>query len=690
MGTNDEPSYGFYRTILDDLRDVVFRADAEGLWQFLNPAWTDLTGFEVAATLGRPFLDYVHPDDRERSLAQARALMTGRQAVCRHQVRFRTTQGTSRWVEVHARPALDADGCLTGISGTLSDFTERKQLEDSLQREKERAQITLQSIGEGVVVTAADGRIHLMNSEAERLLGWDQATAVGRPLPEVFRVTADQGQPAWQDPAGCDPDPCPGGCAGDNAWLERADGAQMAVAWSAAPVTGPDRAGLGCVVVFRDVTAQRTLQQQMAYQATHDALTGLLNRAALQEAIAHEAAGAERDGRPLSLILLDLDRFKIANDNYGHAVGDRVLVAVAERIQRHVRDADWFGRWGGEEFLCLLPGTLGSEAVRIAERVRADIMEGPVELAEATIPMTASFGVAAFPEDAGTTEDLIRTADTRLYEAKRAGRNRVEAGREGDTLILPMGGRLQRALDGDRILPAYQPIVDLSTGEAVAEEALARVLEPDGTVLPAGQFIEAASHLQMVHRIDEVLLARTMQRCARMLLGGRGMDHFVNISTELLRHRERVDGVLEHALEMCERCGTRLGSDKPLVIEITEREFLEDTREVHRILGPFLDYGFRIAVDDFGSGYSSFRYLADLPVSFLKIEGDLVRRAIHEPRVRAILCGIRDIAGDLELTTIAEMVEDEATAEFLREIGIDLAQGFHFARPALAEAHPSA
>jgi len=690
MGTNDEPSYGFNRTILDDLRDVVFRADAEGQWQFLNPAWTDLTGFEVAATLGRPFLDYVHPDDRERSLAQARALLEGRKAVCRHQLRFLTVAGGSRWVEVHARPVPDADGHLAGISGTLSDFTERKHLEDSLQREKERAQIILQSIGEGVVVTRADGCVHVINSEAERLLGWGQENAVGQPLPQVFRVTDDQSQPPMPGPAGCDGDPCSGQCAGVNAWLERADGAHMAVEWSASPVAGPDRAGLGCVVVFRDVTAQRTLQQQMAYQATHDALTGLLNRAALQEAIAREAAGAERDGMPFSLILLDLDRFKIANDNYGHSVGDRVLGAIAGRIQRHVREADWFGRWGGEEFLCLLPGTLGSEAVRIAERVRADIMDQPIELAEATIAMTASFGVAAFPEDADTIEDLIRAADTRLYEAKRAGRNRVEAGREGDSQILPMGGRIQRALDEGRILPAYQAIVDLRTGKPVAEEALSRLLEPDGTVLPAGQFIEAASHLQMVHRIDEVLLARTMQRCSHMLLQGWRMDHFVNISTHLLRHRERVDRVLEHALQMCERCGTMLGPDKPLVIEITEREFLEDTREVYRILGPFLDYGFRIAVDDFGSGYSSFRYLADLPVSFLKIEGDLVRRATREPRVQAILRGIRDIAGELELTTIAEMVEDEATAEFLREIGIDLAQGFHFARPALAEASPPA
>ncbi|MFB6259780.1 MAG: EAL domain-containing protein, partial [Thiohalorhabdaceae bacterium] len=143
------------------------------------------------------------------------------------------------------------------------------------------------------------------------------------------------------------------------------------------------------------------------------------------------------------------------------------------------------------------------------------------------------------------------------------------------------------------------------------------------------------------------------------------------------------DGILQRAVQICEQCASEMGEEKPLVIEITEREFLQDTREAHRILQPFLDYGFRIAVDDFGSGFSSFRYLADLPVSVLKIEGDLVRRATGEPRVQAILRGIRDIAGELGLTTIAEMVEDEETADFLREIGIDLAQGFHFAYPAL-------
>jgi len=682
MVSNEEPVQSLYRAIVDELRDVVFRTDAQGRLAVLNPAWSELTGYDVAASLGRTLPEFLHPEDRQR-FGPLLAPEDGAAASAGMlEVRLRTAHGGFHWVAVNARPILDADGRPAGVSGLLSDITERKVLEEGLDRDRERAEAALRSLGEGVIVTETDGRIHLLNPEAERLLGWSSEDAVGRRLEEVFRIGEDAWQPA-AEPEACLPRACPGQCAGLNAWVERADGTTLAVEWSAARALQPGAEGLGCVLVFRDVSTQRAMRQQMAYQATHDALTGLLNRGALQEALFHQVAGAARDGQPFSVVLMDLDRFKIANDNHGHTAGDQVLAALAERIGDHVRDADWFGRWGGEEFLWLLPATPADEAVRIAERIRRDIMDQPVLLEGASIPITASIGVASFPADGETGEELVRTADYRLYEAKRAGRNRVEAGLSGDgSSVLPMAGRIQRALDEERIVPAYEPIVELRSEEVVAEEALARMVDPaTGELVPAAQFIEAASHLQLVHRIDEVLLTSTMERCSDMLLNGLRRTHFVNISTDLLRHRDQVDKILEKALRICERCGGRIGDEKPLIIEITEREFLEDTAEAHRILAPFLDYGFRIAVDDFGSGYSSFRYLADLPVSYLKIEGTLVRRATSEPRVQAILRGIRDIAGELELTTIAEMVEDQETADFLREIGIDLAQGFHFLAP---------
>ncbi|MEF8793115.1 sensor domain-containing diguanylate cyclase [Thiohalorhabdus sp.] len=428
MQANGDVPHGFYRTILDHLRDVVFQTDAEGRWEFLNPAWTDITGFEVAPTLGRSFLDFIHPDDRDCLLAEFQSLAGGEKAVCHYETRYLTSEGGHRWMALHARRIAGNHGEMAGVLGTLTDITARKELEATLNREKERAQTTLRSIGDGVIVTEANGRIQLLNPQAERLLGWSAGAARGRLLAEVFRVTDEAGQPVLTEPSECPSDRVTGQGSGVNAWLDRAEGEQMAVEWSAAPVAALGEEEPGCVVVFRNVTAQRTLQQQLAYQATHDVLTGLLNRAALQEAIAHEAARAERNGHSFSLILLDLDRFKMANDKYGHNAGDRVLEAMAERIPRQMREADWFGRWGGEEFLCLLPGAGSEQAVRIAERLRTDIMDHPVPLEENAIPVTASFGVATFPEDAQSTEDLIRIADTRLYEAKRAGRNRVEAG----------------------------------------------------------------------------------------------------------------------------------------------------------------------------------------------------------------------------------------------------------------------
>ncbi|HKL77379.1 MAG TPA: EAL domain-containing protein, partial [Gammaproteobacteria bacterium] len=566
----------------------------------------------------------------------------------------------------------------------LTDIAGRKEAENALFREKDRAHRTLAAIGDGVITTDADGRIELINPAARQFTGWREDQAKGEPLETVFAIrmngTAPQvgdlfeqcrehGDRSWGEAS---------------SWLHCVGGTSLAVEWSMAPTRDAGGELSGCVLVFRDVTDQRSMQRRLTYQANHDLLTGLMNRTALQDVLDREQARATRNNGHFAALLLDIDRFKVINDNYGHSAGDEVLCRFAQRIGGHFRQGDWLGRWGGEEFLAILPETAPDEACAIAERIRAAIEAEPMEVNGLPLFVTASFGVAGYPDCADGGEELLQVADSRLYEAKRTGRNRVVNDHPGSHGILTMAGKLQQALSQDGVAAAYQPMVSLADHSVVAEEALARLVSPEGDTLPAGLFIEAASHLQLVHRIDEQLIETTVQRCAHMMAGHDGMAHFVNISTDLLRHRDRVDHLLDRMRAACESCGTDLPSVKPLVIEITEREFLEDPAEARRVLAPFLDYGFRLAVDDFGSGYSSFRYLADLPVSFLKIEGDLVGRATRDPRIQAIIRGLRDIAGELNLTTIAEKVEDAETTDFLREVGIDWAQGFYFGRPQLA------
>ncbi len=245
-------------------------------------------------------------------------------------------------------------------------------------------------------------------------------------------------------------------------------------------------------------------------------------------------------------------------------------------------------------------------------------------------------------------------------------------------------GMLQHALLENRLVPAYQVMVDLRTNEVVADEALARLIEPDGRILPAGEFIEAAEGINLIHVVDEVIARQSMQRCAINLTSGKdkpGFAHFINLSPQFLARRELVQAMLHDAAQHCVACGMVDVPVKPMVLEITERQLIGNFEDLMQDLQPLLDFGFRLALDDFGSGYSSFLYLASLPVSFLKIEGWMVRNMRTNPKVLGMVKSIIALARDQGLTTIAECVEDAATAELLRDLGADWGQGWYFGRP---------
>lgn len=444
-----------------------------------------------------------------------------------------------------------------------------------------------------------------------------------------------------------------------------------------------ERVGIEPFIAFTQLAEvaleQAALRQRLQDLATFDHLTGLLNRRAMREILEREHGRAQRRGRPYTLLLFDLDRFKLVNDNYGHAVGDQVLVALARAARQMLRDGDWIGRWGGEEFLCFLNDVDCDAAIPVAERLRRHLAAQVVHADSHAVRVTVSIGVASYP-GAGTTLDaVLNSADAALYEAKRAGRNRVMPAISGKVRILSIAGRLEAALQEGRLRAAYQPIVELGSGKVVAQEALARIVNQDGTLLEAASFIDAASQLHLLHRVDYHIIRQTLERWA----GAEAPDapiYFVNVSGNLLRHSEYLDELQQTLVR--QRPRSQGDAPLPFVLEITERDFFSDLAEARRILAPLLDLGLQLALDDFGSGHSSFRYLADLPIAYLKIEGQLVHRAPQEKRVRSILQGIQDMARDLGLITVAERVEDEDELAVLREVGVDWGQGHYFGAPA--------
>lgn len=439
---------------------------------------------------------------------------------------------------------------------------------------------------------------------------------------------------------------------------------------------------------FGRVLLEQRQRQVLETMAMTDSLTGLPNRRAAEDRFTGELARAKRANQPFAIAVCDLDRFKLINDHFGHDVGDEVLRHVAGIMCAALREGDWVARWGGEEFIIFLHQLDQPDAFAAMERLREEIKARPLSTPHGMLELTASFGLSVYQGGDTDIMQLLAEADGCLYEAKRRGRDRVVATQSAGRGMLWQAGMLQHALQEGRVRPAYQVMVDLRTGKVVADEALARLVQPDGKVLPAGDFVEAAEGINLIHVVDETVAHQALHRCCDSSGGAATAPdavHFINLSPQFLARKELLDELLDEAKLCSARNGLDFGGRQPIVFEITERQLLEDFGSMRKDLQHLLDYGFRLALDDFGSGYSSFLYLAELPISFIKIEGWMVRNMRHNDRVTSMVRSIVMLAKTLNITTIAECVEDEATADLLREMGVDWGQGYLFGYPEMDE-----
>jgi diguanylate cyclase (GGDEF)-like protein/PAS domain S-box-containing protein len=429
-----------------------------------------------------------------------------------------------------------------------------------------------------------------------------------------------------------------------------------------------------------DITERKRAEQAIARMAMEDHLTGLANRRAAEDRLEMEWNRARRDHGTFALAIVDIDRFKLVNDQYGHHVGDEVLKHVASVMAGNLRGGDWVARWGGEEFIVCFHDMDRRSALTAAERLRKQIKSRPVALLQGELPVTASMGVALYERGHAGIDALLAQADALLYEAKVGGRDRVMcSGTDGTRKggVIWEGAQVQSALHEGRIVPAFQAIVDLRTGKIVAEEALARIRAKDDALIPAQKFIEAAEALHLVAAIDQSVSARALERrwqtSKKLKSGAAEIAHFINLSPQFLANSESVEELLQRA--------HKPGAEgAAVVIEITERQS-GDILQLKKNLKPLIDAGFHLALDDFGSGYSSFLYLAELPVNFIKIEGWMVQRIIRDKRIRQLVETLVNTARKFKITSVAECVEDAQTAQVLCDLGVDWAQGYYFSKP---------
>jgi len=561
----------------------------------------------------------------------------------------------------------------------LTNMLERAAISEALFEEKERAQVTLNSIGDGVISTDSKGSVTYLNLVAERMTGWSRKEAIGHPFYEVFRTTDTSTDGPLPDPmllairrnkpVGLSP----------NCMLIRRDGHAAAVEDSVAPIHDRRGAVTGAVMVFHDVSVARALSFRMSHLAQHDSLTDLPNRVLFDDRLTQAMAMARRLGQHLAVLFLDLDRFKHVNDSLGHAVGDRLLRSVAQRLLGCVRSSDTVSRQGGDEFVILLPGlTQPVQATITAEKVLV-ALRAVHRIDQHELYISASLGVVTYPGDGSTSETLMKHADCAMYQAKENGRDNFQFfvpemnARASERQSVELGLRL--ALVKKEFQLNYQPKINLETGAIMGAEALIRWRHPERGLLGPIHFIAVAEDSGLIVPIGRwVLREACRQARAWQDAGLPRLRMAINISAVELRSKGFVAGVRTALAE------TGIQADC-LELELTETFLMQDSKSTADVLHALRNIGVHLALDDFGTGYSSLSYLKRFPIDTLKIDQSFVRDLTTDASDASIVSAVISMGKSLNMRVVAEGIETTEQLDYLRRKICPEGQGYYFSRP---------
>lgn len=568
------------------------------------------------------------------------------------------------------------------------DMAERKQAREILFAEKERAQVTLASIADAVVTTNTQGEVDYLNPMAEKLTGWRTEEVRGAPLSRIFYVVQESSGERIEDPVASvlrqgqatEPEA--------HAVLISREGQRWPIEHTAAPIRNREGEIIGVVLVFRDVGESRKLAHQLSWQASHDALTGLVNRLEFDRRLRALVEDAQTQGRQHALLYLDLDQFKVVNDTCGHVAGDELLRQVASLLESEIRESDTLARLGGDEFGVLLQGCDLPQALQVAEKLRRALANFRFAWQDKTFASGISIGLVAITGEGESAASLLGAADAACYSAKDKGRNRVQAYRPDDNELAQRRGEMQwvsritRAFEENRFRLYCQRILGLrfdGTGEE-HYEVLVRMVDEGGGLVPPMSFIPAAERYGLMHTIDQCVMTLAFSRwralaasCARLPMLS------INLSGASISD----DHILVYIHEQFKRHQVQ---PRAICFEITETAAIANLTRASKVIRELKELGCRFSLDDFGSGLSSFAYLKNLPVDYLKIDGGFVKDMASDPIDCAMVRAINDIGHVMGIRTIAEWVENEVTLGMLKTIGVDYVQGFAVHMPEPIEA----
>ncbi len=458
------------------------------------------------------------------------------------------------------------------------------------------------------------------------------------------------------------------------------DGSTRYIIWLHSRLTRHSKNDPAVLSVGLDITEHKQAEGRLAWLADHDPLTRLFNRRRFQEELEQILNLATRYQRPGALLFFDLDQFKYINDTSGHQTGDTLLKMVANMLSNAVRNVDVIGRLGGDEFAVLLPETTAEGAITVTKTILEQLGEVRLTVADRTHKASASVGIALFPDHGGDVHELLAAADLAMYQAKEAGRSgwhifsEEDKSRERMHNLVHWKERIEQALVNDRFVLYFQPIMNVQTQAIRQCEALLRMLDDDGAVLPPGAFISAAERTGLIHKIDQMVLRKVIAQAAKVNQHGRHINFSINLSAHAFNDPELLL-ILKEALRQ------HAADPTDFLFEITETAVLEDMPAARKLIETIRELGCRFALDDFGVGFSSFTYIKQLPIDVVKIDGSFIQNLATNPDDRILVKALCDVARGFGKKTTAEFVEDAATLSLLAELHVDHAQGYFVGKP---------
>ena len=671
-----------FRSLAQSANDAIISCDAQNRIIYCNTAATRIFGY-ANGMVGLP-LDALIPERLRAAhmLALKEFLATGESHLAgrtsellglrKDGSEFPIDLSLARWVTSKGQ----------FYTSVVRDITDRKQAEARLFREKELAQVTLASIADAVITTDDNGIIQFLNPVAAMLTGWSEGDALGRSFSEVFRSVNEFTRAEGADPVETVLATKRAYASAHDSILLARDGVEHLIETSAAPILTREGQTAGVVIVCHNVTETRALNAQLMHQASHDALTGLFNRAYFEEVLTKALIQARGGERFSTLLYLDLDQFKVINDSCSHLAGDELLRQIGKLVETIARKSDVVARLGGDEFGVLLSDCSVEDAQRIAFGLVEALHNFRFSWHDKIFAVTASIGLVGIDAVSVDQESVLGAADTACFIAKDRGRNQIAVFEPDNAEIIRRHGemnwvsRITQGLQEHRFALYFQKIAHVNQSADPGEhyELLLRLMDNDGRVIPPMAFIPAAERYNLMPAIDRWVIATFFEYAARRPNQAFGDTFAINLSGTSIND----PSFLAYIVTQFERTGA---APRSICFEITETAAIANLTRATEFMTALKKMGCRFSLDDFGSGLSSFGYLKHLPVDYLKIDGSFVKGILTDPVDRAMVDAINRVGHIIGIQTIAEFVDNDKALEELRHIGVDFAQGYGVHQP---------